>query len=407
MQDRALLTLTQVPKLGTVQRWVRLADLSGREELSAQLLDAIMRCAAATARGPKLASPGRNQVGDTRADVVRQTTEGGEGEVEGAGTKLPLGGGSSPPLWSGSVRRHPAWVPNATDGRDLEAAADDDADRASGKDASDPAEAAEAAAARAALARCEGRVRVVGTDEAPMMNSTNPIYMTEPGVIAFQAATERAPVARVDVPFVPGAFALIGVLSRAEAAQVVYASRSLFSLSSSSYSLTLPSLPSCNQSFFRSWLFRSVWAMPLTQITRSAQPQQQQTTELPTPPRCPSSSSRLTTRGDRRRQWRELLDLWSPRQSAEQVAEVSVLLGPLLAASELPGACGSQTIPSFRRCWRESRGCCPRGSAAEICWGSMPGGGFTDTTRDPVRREGQLPIYFFSDDLMSRGRCCI
>ena len=37
------LSSIQVPKLGTVQRWVRLADLSGEEHLAAALLDAIMR----------------------------------------------------------------------------------------------------------------------------------------------------------------------------------------------------------------------------------------------------------------------------------------------------------------------------------------------------------------------------
>ncbi len=34
----------EVPKLGTVQRWVRLADLTGVEKTTASLLAAVLRC---------------------------------------------------------------------------------------------------------------------------------------------------------------------------------------------------------------------------------------------------------------------------------------------------------------------------------------------------------------------------
>ena len=48
---RSMRAAGQVPKLGAVQRWVRLADLSGREDLAAALLDAVMRTAAGPPKG--------------------------------------------------------------------------------------------------------------------------------------------------------------------------------------------------------------------------------------------------------------------------------------------------------------------------------------------------------------------
>jgi hypothetical protein len=77
----------QVPKLGAVQRWVRLADLTGKESLAATLLDSIMRTATGRPEGTAAAT----------AAVAGE-------EEEGAGPS---------PSVDGSIRRHPAWCPPA------------------------------------------------------------------------------------------------------------------------------------------------------------------------------------------------------------------------------------------------------------------------------------------------------
>ena len=240
---------------------MRLADLSGEEQLAARLLDAIMR----TAAGPTAAPPAPAS-GTQQQQQQQQQPHGG----------APEAGGAAP--FTGSIRRHPVWCPSpirTTKGDDVPA----------GAAAGDATAVAAAAAGDAAAGRSEGRVHVVGTDQgggAPQLGAlANPIFMTEPGLIQFelqplgcstpvvasagsqphdppaiqadpstglqavhqtgpQAGPQAGPsvvhpsevlsanggasgsaIKRVAVPFVPGAFVLTGVLSRRETAQIV------------------------------------------------------------------------------------------------------------------------------------------------------------------------------------------
>ena len=250
---------------------MRLADLSGEEQLAARLLDAIMR----TAAGPTAAPPAPAS-GTQQQQQQQQQPHGG----------APEAGGAAP--FTGSIRRHPVWCPSpirTTKGDDVPA----------GAAAGDATAVAAAAAGDAAAGRSEGRVHVVGTDQgggAPQLGAlANPIFMTEPGLIEFElqpldcsppvvasagalmpvvasagaqphdppalqadpstgleagpstvslTGTQAGPsvvhpsevlsanggasgsaIKRVAVPFVPGAFVLTGVLSRRETAQIV------------------------------------------------------------------------------------------------------------------------------------------------------------------------------------------
>ena len=242
---------------------MRLADLSGEEQLAAQLLDAIMRTAAGPTGGP----PAHEPASGTQQQQQQQQQPHGD---------APEAGGLAP--FTGSIRRHPVWCPSpiwSTKGDDVPVVAV----------AGDATAAAAAAAGDAAAGRSEGRVHVVGTDQgggAPQLGAlANPIFMTEPGLIQFelqplgcstpvvasagsqphdppaiqadpstglqavhqtgpQAGPQAGPsvvhpsevlsanggasgsaIKRVAVPFVPGAFVLTGVLSRRETAQIV------------------------------------------------------------------------------------------------------------------------------------------------------------------------------------------
>jgi hypothetical protein len=160
-----------MPKLGSLQRWVRLADLSGNESTSAALLDAIMRAA----------------TGSKRELGALSSTEPGLSKARG------------------SIARHPPWAPPFlaldTDGKEED----------------------EEAAAVAAAERCKGRFRVITAEGQAVPASSSapaPIFLVDPSVLRLDDKPSTS-ISNVPVPFVDHAFVLTGVLSRGECSQIV------------------------------------------------------------------------------------------------------------------------------------------------------------------------------------------
>ena len=177
-------SLSQIPKLGSVQRWVRLADLSGDEQLAARLLDAIMRTAAAPTGGlravesptdvssgpkhdlrPQSAAPGTTAgplqtAAEARdpaaAEMGSSGATGRIGDPAAADSKQPCGG---------SMRRHPAWVPPAPPGDQRFIGHGGSDTVAQSGSAAEEGLGAVAEAAEAAVKRCVGHVHVVGHDQ--------------------------------------------------------------------------------------------------------------------------------------------------------------------------------------------------------------------------------------------------
>lgn len=165
-----------IPKLGSIQRWVRLADLSGKESTSASLLDAIMR----STMGPK----------------------------SGAGASSLAEAG--PFKAEGSIARYPPWAPSIScqvenTKADVESAA---------------MEAAE---------RCRGRFRVIMAEGQAVPASSSvpaPIFLVYPSVLKLENKPSTS-VSELAVPFVKSAFVLTNVLSEGECAQIVAVAESL------------------------------------------------------------------------------------------------------------------------------------------------------------------------------------
>ncbi|GLC32956.1 hypothetical protein PLESTB_000387000 [Pleodorina starrii] len=223
----------EIPKLGAIMRWVRAADLAGTEAVAAKLLASIMRVAA----GPQ---PHPAAAGDAAP-----------GASAGIGAASGGDGGASPL----PVRRFPPWCPPPQPlvdaGADAAAAVRAEADGATagpqpaGADAPVPA----MAPAQTSYGPYAGRFGVVplppeyaGTNAngstagiaasaaaaaggaaaaitLPNVARDLTMFCTEPGTIQYEAS--RPPAFRVEVPFVPGAFVLVGALSRGECAQIV------------------------------------------------------------------------------------------------------------------------------------------------------------------------------------------
>ncbi|KAG2493296.1 hypothetical protein HYH03_008432 [Edaphochlamys debaryana] len=203
----------EIPKLGAVMRWVRAADLAGTEAIAAKLLAGVMRVAAGPQPHPAAAVPA--------VPAARAEGEGGEEHEDGAAkAAIP-------------VRRFPPWVgPPAAEGINPPPQGGD-------------AEGGEGAGAKA-LGPYKGRFGVVplppeyagtntnastapnpvagaaaGTTALPHIAKDLKMYCTEPGTIQWADNASRPPVQRVEVPHVPGAFCLVGALSRHECAQII------------------------------------------------------------------------------------------------------------------------------------------------------------------------------------------
>lgn len=193
----------QVPKQGTVQRWVRACD-SAPAQTRLRLLDAILRAApgAATAAAEvpteslNLHDPSRQYREELSSR--RRITAAGGGEAEGDASL---------------VRRLPPWLP--TKRVRAEAAAPD------------------AAAAAAPAATVSSRVVLLekGPDRQPPNVHDLRIWATAPRTVRMGPATmlagEAPATMREDVPAVPGAFVVSGVLSRRECSEIVATAETL------------------------------------------------------------------------------------------------------------------------------------------------------------------------------------
>ncbi|GIL75923.1 hypothetical protein Vretimale_5604 [Volvox reticuliferus] len=210
----------EVPKLGAIMRWVRVADLAGTESIAARLLAGIMRVAS----GPQ-PHPAASDATPEASAGQDQARAGNDGA---AGASLP-------------VRRFAPWHPPSPD---TVAALDTDTEGAQ------VANAEMTSIAAASYGPYAGRFAIVplppeyaGTNAngstagiaavttgsgaggkstattLPNIARDLTMFCTEPGTIRFDVS--RPPALRVEVPFVPGAFVLVGVLSRLECAQIV------------------------------------------------------------------------------------------------------------------------------------------------------------------------------------------
>ncbi|PNG99098.1 hypothetical protein TSOC_015129, partial [Tetrabaena socialis] len=249
----------EMPKLGAIMRWVRAADLAGTEAIAASLLAAIMRVAA----------------GPPTTTAAAAAAEAGSASQQQAAVD-PASGAALPvhrfPPWT---PLHPAAAPSAA-APSAAAAVDPAAARGATDATSIPPAAAAATAAAGAAAdgtaaaasndstidgpprRCSyaGRFAVVplppeyaGTNAngataaatlltaaaaaaaaptlLPNLVRDLTMFCTEPGTIRFDAPHPPEPLlgrpaaARVEVPRVPGAFVVLGALSRGECRQIV------------------------------------------------------------------------------------------------------------------------------------------------------------------------------------------
>ncbi|GLI65484.1 hypothetical protein VaNZ11_009004 [Volvox africanus] len=208
----------EVPKLGAIMRWVRAADLAGTESIAARLLASIMRVAA----GPQPHPASSDATPEAAAGQV-QNRAGSDGATCAL---LP-------------VRRFPPWHPPSTD-----------AVGPSDKERTQLANVKMASTAAASYGPYAGHFAIVplppeyaGTNAngstagiaaatassgagdnstataLPNIARDLTMFCTEPGTIQFDVS--RSPAVRVEVPFVGGAFVLVGVLSRCECAQIV------------------------------------------------------------------------------------------------------------------------------------------------------------------------------------------
>ncbi|GIL44592.1 hypothetical protein Vafri_2120 [Volvox africanus] len=206
----------EVPKLGAIMRWVRAADLAGTEAIAARLLASIMRVAG----GP--------QPHPAASDA---TPEAAAGQVQ----DRPGNDGATCALLP--VRRFTPWHPSSPD-----AVAPSDKERTQLANAEMAAAAsygpyagrfaivplppeyagtnANGSTAGIAAATASSGAGDNSTATAlPNIARDLTMFCTEPGTIQFDVS--HPPAARVEVPFVPGAFVLVGVLSRCECAQIV------------------------------------------------------------------------------------------------------------------------------------------------------------------------------------------
>ncbi|EFJ43859.1 hypothetical protein VOLCADRAFT_95944 [Volvox carteri f. nagariensis] len=208
----------EVPKLGAIMRWVRAADLAGTEAVAAKLLAAIMRVAAGPQPHPAAS--------DANPDAAAAAAGPNAADRDNAGTMLP-------------VRRFPPWRPPDAAPGDIATtsggAAHADGDRAlqaGGTMAPAPGpyigrfavvplppEYAGTNANGSTAGMAAARAAADSGTTLPNIARDLTMFCTEPGTIQYDAS--RPPVVRVEVPFVPGAFTLVGALSRRECMQIV------------------------------------------------------------------------------------------------------------------------------------------------------------------------------------------
>lgn len=183
----AMTACGKLPKLGAIQRWVRDADQAGCEAVTARLIDAI--CRSTMPPGAKSASPAPAATA-TAADVLK-----------------------------GSTKQHPPWrSPLAAD-----------AATAGPSSALAPPLQQQAGNQLAQPQQLEQLMDYANlfyqVPFAPGSGGPDAIHSYPPGTIQFDKW--RPAVTSVQVPFVPGAQCLVGVLSKQECKQIMAAAEAI------------------------------------------------------------------------------------------------------------------------------------------------------------------------------------
>ena len=204
----------QLPKQGTVQRWVRACD-DAPVSARLRLLDGILR--AAQPAGAEL------EASDNLHDPARQLHE-----LQAAQAQIvAAGGGESREAGAAaasSVRRWPDWTPSPFERTPAATPSAESAAETATETATVPA-AAEAAAAPAGVA---SRVVLLekGPDRKPPNVNDLRIWACAPHTVAMEEGIANG-VLKQDVPSVPGAFVVSGALSRTECAALVTTAETL------------------------------------------------------------------------------------------------------------------------------------------------------------------------------------
>ena len=186
---RGLRAHGQAPKQGTVQRWVR--DVDGAADgVRMRLLDAILR-----ARQPQDAG-----AADAAADAAAVAADAGDSDSESGGEHAAPQIGEQPIEWQ------PVWQP-----------------RGAPHDTTTTDDAAADAALDARVVFCEA-----AAERQPPQHHDRRVFACAPGAVHLAARPPGAPgVERQEVPNVPGAFVINGVLTAAECARLRRASEAL------------------------------------------------------------------------------------------------------------------------------------------------------------------------------------
>jgi hypothetical protein len=236
---RAMRAAGRRPKLGSIMRWVRDADATGSEAQAARVICAVLQAA----EPPPVGAPAAAAAVDGGAAPNAAAANGGAAAAAaaangGAAGAAAAGGGEAEPDGP-PVRRYPAWVPPAA------AAAEGPGEAAcAATDESAAAAASEAAAAETAAAGEAGggpanaaaprrpafyeiqRAPGAGGQDSFVTGVPARIFAYPPGAaVAFDAA--HPPPFRAEVPHVPGAFVIVGALSRRECRQILDAGHAL------------------------------------------------------------------------------------------------------------------------------------------------------------------------------------
>lgn len=169
----------QIPKLGTVQRWVRLCDAAVHDPIALQVMDGILR------------------------------TCDPDQTAAASASSAPPPGCAPETLLAGTLVRHPAWHAAPRVLHEGEEAPKRMTDRS----------AAELKALFRAIAH------EAGPDRVPPNKHDLTVYTADTDVVDLKLGAPNP--FRIDVPFVPQAFAMVDVLTRAECQEFIAAAESV------------------------------------------------------------------------------------------------------------------------------------------------------------------------------------
>eukprot|EP00798_Chlamydomonas_sp_ICE-L_P025053 gene25053-10702_t len=225
------------PKLGSVQRWVRFADLAGDATLTAQLLDAVLRASGASSSQVPSNSEVLSPMG---SPIIRHApwVPGPPPTPTQPGTdSIPRFDPEHPTTTSGhhtiacSDPSNPSChtLPANTDNNPTSTGNHTSAGTA-GPPPQGRTEQSKFSSIDICPAHFSGRISVVSHQPAKERIPPSPydlnLWASEPGAISV-SPLESTSVTRIDVPFVPGAFVMRNVFSRNECAQLVAAAEAM------------------------------------------------------------------------------------------------------------------------------------------------------------------------------------